>query len=358
MPLPGRQLKAVDEALLDAFGLKEFDRLLLHGLEVHREQFSIGDDFTEVVFTVTRELNRRDRVPELVAVAVAYRPANRKLSEIAGHVLTTPVRAPERPALQLLLSADQGRLFDAQEWHLRLGAVQRCVARVELTDGTRLGTAFLVGPDLAVTNHHVLARFLTSSAPASAVRLRFDLRVSAMDVPISAGVTYALAAGWLVDAAPPSAGELRGAVDGPEPGGDELDFVAMRLDGRPGEEPVDGIRALPGAPERGWLPLPAGAGLPVAGDPLFVLQHPRGGPLKLAFDRVLGANGAGTRIRHAVDTEPGSSGSPCFDRDLTLVAVHHSGDPAALGGAVPGYNQAVPIGLIARRLAGAGVSVD
>ncbi|SDT50381.1 trypsin-like peptidase domain-containing protein [Actinoplanes derwentensis] len=358
MPLAGRQLKAVDEALLDAFGLKALDRLLLHGLDMHREHLSIGDDLTEVVFAVTRELNRRDRIPELVAVAGAYRPAHRGLSELADRLLAAPVRPAARPALELLLSGDRRRLLDARDWHLRLGALQRRVARVELTDGARLGTAFLAGPDVAVTCHHVLERFVSGAAPATMVRLRFDVRTSATDSPISPGVTYPLATDWLVDASPPSAGERRGAVDTPEPTGDELDFVAIRLDGRPGEEPVDGIRELPDAPDRGWLPLPAAGSPPEAGDPLFVLQHPHGGPLKLAFDRVLGVNGGGTRIRHTVDTEPGSSGSPCFDRDLNLVAVHHSGDPAAFGGAAPGFNQAVPIGPIALRLARAGVCVD
>jgi V8-like Glu-specific endopeptidase len=31
-------------------------------------------------------------------------------------------------------------------------------------------------------------------------------------------------------------------------------------------------------------------------------------------------------VRYAVNTEPGTSGSPVFDKDWRLVALHHLGD--------------------------------
>ena len=63
--------------------------------------------------------------------------------------------------------------------------------------------------------------------------------------------------------------------------------------------------------------------------PILILQHPNTEPLKLAVDTagVLKLYENGTRIRYATNTEPGSSGSPCFDIDWKLIALHHYGDP-------------------------------
>lgn len=347
MALSGPRLKAVNEALLDAFGLNGLDRLLFFGLDVHRERLSVGADLDEVVFAVTRELNRQERLPELVAAARAANPANVRLAEVAADLLATPLRPWQVPALERLLGGDRSRLLDAGAWHVRLGEIQRCVARVERADGRPLATAFLIGPDVALTNQHVLGR----EDPAR-IRLRFDAASHGDDEPLSAGTVHRLADDWLVDASPPSAGELGTAAEGADPASDELDFVAVRLAGAPGRAPVSALRELPDAPDRGWLHCSADDPAPAPDDPIFVLQHPGGAPLRLAFDRVLGVNRGGTRIRHGADTEPGSSGSPCFDRELRLVAIHQGGDPAWRLGDPPTFNQAVPITPIMRRLAG------
>ena len=71
--------------------------------------------------------------------------------------------------------------------------------------------------------------------------------------------------------------------------------------------------------------------------------------MKLALDTqaVIGANANGTRVRYRTNTDPGSSGSPCFTMDWDLVALHHYGDPKWLN---PLFNQGVPIELIRRHI--------
>jgi V8-like Glu-specific endopeptidase len=88
--------------------------------------------------------------------------------------------------------------------------------------------------------------------------------------------------------------------------------------------------------------------------PLMIAQHPDGKPLKLAVDTdsVIGLNPTGTRVRYATNTEAGSSGSPVFDLEWNLVALHHFGDPAYEH--PPSYNQGVPIDLIQKRIAAQG----
>ena len=51
-------------------------------------------------------------------------------------------------------------------------------------------------------------------------------------------------------------------------------------------------------------------------------------------------------MRHTVPTEPGSSGSPLFDSDWRLIALHHAGDPATVK---PEFNEAIPIAKITAR---------
>ena len=123
----------------------------------------------------------------------------------------------------------------------------------------------------------------------------------------------------------------------------------VRLARRLGDEPVTPKGGLE-APRRGWLPIPTAAPVFVAKMPLMIAQHPDGTPLKLAVDTesVIAVNAVGNRVRYATNTEAGSSGSPVFDFDWNLVALHHLGDPAY--DHPPTYNQGVPIDRIRARL--------
>lgn len=79
--------------------------------------------------------------------------------------------------------------------------------------------------------------------------------------------------------------------------------------------------------------------------------------MKLAMDTqaIIGRNSNGTRLRYSTNTEPGSSGSPCFSMDWDLVALHHFGDPAWTE---PKFNQGVPIGRIRQRIVAHGFAAS
>lgn len=90
-----------------------------------------------------------------------------------------------------------------------------------------------------------------------------------------------------------------------------LDYILLRVNGAPGQDFVGNI-------QRGWLqPLKHSF---LEGEPLFIIQHPNGGPLAFAFDRVKGCEEA--RVTYWTNTEHGSSGSPCFTFAWDLVALH------------------------------------
>ncbi len=55
------------------------------------------------------------------------------------------------------------------------------------------------------------------------------------------------------------------------------------------------------------------------------------------------------RVRYEVNTEGGSSGSPCFDHGWRLVTLHHlGGPPRAENPKLSAWNQGVPVRTIAR----------
>jgi hypothetical protein len=153
---------------------------------------------------------------------------------------------------------------------------------------------------------------------ATGVRFRFDFHIRA-DGTVCHGTDHGLAANWGLGSSPPSDVDTQPDPDA-LPGADELDYALVRLDGHPGEQ------EMPWREPRGWVDL-GGAAQARPRLPLLILQHPAGQPVKMALDSVgvREVNGNGTRLTYGVNTDAGSSGSPCFTFDLALVAVHHAG---------------------------------
>jgi Trypsin-like peptidase domain len=162
------------------------------------------------------------------------------------------------------------------------------VCRIERPDETAIGTGFLVGPDLVLTNKHVVDA-------AGTVDLRLRFRYTSM-----AGGT-----------------QLRLSLDEPVARSspvDELDFAALRLARPVGAD--DGIEVIePGEMQS-----------PLRGDALSILQHPGGGPIKLAISAngVVGTFPQRSTVRYVTAAAGGSSGSPCFDESWNLVAIHRA----------------------------------
>ena len=143
-----------------------------------------------------------------------------------------------------------------------------------------------------------------------------------------------------LDSRPYAPAEITATPESPAPAADELDYALLRL-------------TVPVGTERGWITLPAAPAAAGAGAPLLIVQHPDGGPMKLAMDTeaVIGLTPGGLRLRYKTNTDPGSSGSPCFTMDWDLIALHHFGDPAWRA---PAFNQGVPANLIRHSIAARG----
>jgi hypothetical protein len=131
-----------------------------------------------------------------------------------------------------------------------------------------------------------------------------------------------------------------------QPHDSELDYAILRLAERVGDQPVgDLAKAARGAPPRGWLDMSVDfARHKIAvNTPVTVIQHPKPPgipPLPLSASLgVLIDTPWPIRVRYNSVTDGGSSGSPCFNSSMDLIAIHHAADVSTPST----FNQGVPM---------------
>ena len=243
-------------------------------------------------------------------------------------------------------------IFDFAVWREKMTAVEGLICEIEI-DGNPAGTGFLVGPAAVMTNYHVLEDVLTGKTPADKVVCLFDYKVLSNGSRMRTTSVGLDPTGWNLDSSPPSADEKTNTPDRTVPTADQLDYALVKLARAIGDEPALS-RVGDQAPKRGWVAIPSAPPVFLPKAPLLIAQHPDGKPLKLSVDTdsVIGVNPNRTRVRYTNNTEPGSSGSPVFDLEWNLVALHHLGDPAY--DHPPSYNQGVVIDLIRKRIVSRG----
>ena len=321
-----------------------------------------------IVFELVEWAERREKVITLLEAARDANPENAQLMALGGELGLASVAPPssvlervgrgedvssEMAAWHTNLERhvrDETKFQDTSSWLARWGALERQVCRMEVYgfSETEYGTGFLVGPDLVLTNHHVVEMLFDEAEPLSPKRVtcRFDYRRLADGQTLNNGREFRLDASgeWCLAKSPISASDE--LIDGGLPDAGSFDYALLRLSEKAGELPVDG-EADSGAAKRGWIDVGTPPELD-ANHIVHLLQHPSSEPLKVASGRVLAVNSNGTRLRHDSNTEGGSSGSPCFTADLGLAALHHVGDPDKDRRAE--FNQAVPMTQIVAHL--------
>lgn len=352
------QLEWID-AFFSAFSQQEFEDLLFHRLNDRIDNYvSQNRSLRAVIAGVVDAYSRRDWEGQLINKAIEARPSNAALLRLAS--TQKAAAAPQGDNLEKTIR-DTNSFLDAAVWLNKAGKLQVCVCRMEIGaqgGGTIFGTGFLIGADLLMTNYHVVQSVIALEdndknykgprAKASDVECRFDYKIVSNGAK-SMGTCFGLAKDWRVALSPNN-------PSGREPGIGELDCAVVRLAQRPGELAVGDNPRVPGDP-RGWISLPAKGEVPsfTTHSPLFIIQHPEGDPLKLTLDTdaIESVNPTRTRVRYRTNSEPGSSGSPCFDQNWNLVALHHSGDPNFS----PQFNEGIPMDTIASYLRKTGVTL-
>jgi endonuclease G len=99
-----------------------------------------------------------------------------------------------------------------------------------------------------------------------------------------------------------------------------LDFTLVAV-ARRGEEGV-ALDSL------GRIPLIAESGKSTVGEPVNIIQHPGGEPQQVVLRENQIRDVVLDFLHYVADTRPGSSGSPVFNVDWELAALHHAGVPA------------------------------
>lgn len=340
LQLSGPQRKKLREALVVAFPkwaeLAKFtsDELDLNLATITGDTQGLDTN----AFDLVAWAGARGTLAILINAARNARPDQEKLGSFADGVGLTSLSASR---LQKFVTDNQV-LLNPVAW--RKGQVESewRVCRIDrYNDGC--GTGVLVGPDLVLTNYHVMKKLLDAPAERAAWSVRFDHKLAENGTDILSGITVELAEEWDVDHAPFSPHDLVADPQG-EPTADELDFALVRLARAVGDEPL----SPKSEQARGFVRLRATAVDFVATKMVAILQHPKARPMKLALgmSEKLVLNAAKNRVRHGIPTEEGSSGAPLFDQAWNLIALHHAGDADTVK---PAYNAAIPISLIAAR---------
>jgi len=343
------QLAALHEALLFAYPTHlDFETLLT--LRLNRSYAvlaPVNATYENGLLAVLVRARAEGFLDKLVRAASQQRPRSPKLRLLERSGALAEVELPAQAGVLEDIVRNSGGFADLMTWVKKLESLGMRTCRIENPVNTAQGTGWLVGPDLVLTNWHVIDQALPGGPwKAQDFVLRFDYAVTTAGP--QGGIEERLASAWLVDCSPPAESEL-GTGDG-QPNAEKLDFALLRLAQSVGRQ------FGPNGEARGWLTLNGGSALPTVQDLIFVVQHPQGLPVKLAAGDVAAVGTGGYRLFHTADTQGGSSGSVVVNAQLEPVGLHHAGDAAYNRGLIgkPNRNQAVPIGLIAARLKAGG----
>ncbi|MFD0319324.1 trypsin-like serine peptidase [Streptomyces flavalbus] len=235
--------------------------------------------------------------PETLAVRaerILYR-GGLSSSAVVASIHAEPLDLPQANERIINLSNE------LQAWNFlpRGARAASTVARITMRQAGREiphGTGFLVSPRLLMTNQHVLP----DADFASRCFLEFNAQVTIDNVPDSVVRMECDPATFFT-------------ADKP------LDFalvaVAPAADGRPPGEVF------------GWNRLSAQLGKLVIGERVNIIGHPNGRLKEIALrDNTLLVR-LDDFLHYKTDTEPGNSGSPVFNDQWEVVALHHSGVP-------------------------------
>lgn len=360
MPLELEKRKALLDVMASMFStVDDFRTFLIDRLGRHLDAIATGSLETVRSRVVTRADEQEwlhDLIGALKEVAGPAGKAALGEIDVTGHFAAPQVvayrkavelAAQDPPALEKIVRGANS-LLPLHVWISRVSEIQNRVCRIVVDNGGSLlarGSGFLVAADVVLTNHHVIAPVLAGDYEPSQVRAQFD-HYELPDGSVGAGTIVKLAKEWLITSEPhdPIDTKVHELTD--EPKARNLDFALLRLSRKIGDEK-----------DRGWMDLGTTAPPAAVNAPVFIVQHAAGKPMELALDTngVIGYSPKQRRIRYRTNTLAGSSGSPVFNQDWELLALHHSGDPKYPDIDTGEYNEGIPIRTLVRHLRDEGI---
>lgn len=191
------------------------------------------------------------------------------------------------------------------------------VGQIRRSDGMEMGTGFICAPGMIITNNHVIS----SQGIARFSEIVFEIGASG-----SSGTA--------------SLDPDRFYFHSPK---DKLDFTIVAMEEAAGQRLTDRL---------GWHPFKDAMGKTALGRPVSIIQYPRGRGKQIVLHNSMLVDIARVEEKeiagditplenpylwYTSDTKKGSSGSPVFNRNFEIIALHHAGVPKRLpGGAFAG----------------------
>jgi endonuclease G len=226
---------------------------------------------------------------------IATRAVGAGMAASTGDVLAGRTLTPEVAFERIIGAANllPGRFLPGGS--RRAAAVGRVVLRTPGGASAGFGTGFLVAPNVILTNNHVLP----DAASAAPSQIQF---------------AYVEDRGGQIATVPVGLQPDRLFVTD-----EALDFTLVAT----APTTADGSPVA----ARGWVPLIGPSGKALVGEPVNIIQHPGGRPQQIAIHDNTVVDVVDAFLHYTTDTDRGSSGSPVFNNDWDLAALHHSGVP-------------------------------
>jgi len=163
--------------------------------------------------------------------------------------------------------------------------VSGAVALVDV--GEWVGTGFMISPTILMTNNHVLPNEVESARTV----FRFNYQLTFDGVEEQAKTYRALAGGFFKT-------------------NPRLDYSIVEIEGVPGND---------------WAVAPLSTVIPSKNTRVNIIQHPAGLPKQISFQNNFVEYSDHNVVQYVTSTLNGSSGSPVFDDQWRVVALHHAG---------------------------------
>ncbi len=201
---------------------------------------------------------------------------------------------------QFTFEADVGKLQQGLE-------LAKAVCKITFADRSpdESGTGVLIGSNLVLTNYHVLSSLSDANLDqiVQSAQFEFGYISTHFGEVKRTEIMKATASSPIVAASPV----------------DDLDYVLIQLNPKEGFA----VQPVPLAPATQLVPR----------SPLNILQHPEGIEMKVSLSNngVVKTNERKGLVLYVNPTRCGSSGSPCFDNDWKLVALHHKSIQTSFG---------------------------
>ncbi len=201
-------------------------------------------------------------------------------------------KVPDETRLEKVLGGQNNLL--KINWLEKALRASKAVCRVVVENG-ELGTGFLTKEGFIFTNNHVLKT--VDDAKTARVEFNFETDLNGQ---VKSRTSYKLDASTYITSTP-----------------DQFDFAKVKV--------IDDL-AKP-LSQWGFVEFDPSA-IPTVGESVTIIQHPKGEDKQIALNANQVYSIWNQHIFYETDTEPGSSGSPVFNKDWKVVAIHHAGSDA------------------------------